>query len=61
LAQNNAIVQEDIFKKGVVDKLSMACLSNESLVISAKVSHPPPSESFHVCFVVFDDDCIRGI
>jgi hypothetical protein len=56
LAQNNVIVQEDIFKKGVVDKLSMACLTNESLAISAKVSHPLSSESFHVCFIAFDDD-----
>ena len=37
LAQNNIQAQEDIFKKGIVDKLSAVSLTNESFIIVAKV------------------------
>lgn len=38
LSQNNIQVQEDLFKKGVMDKLATVALTNESYVLSAKVS-----------------------
>ena len=37
LSQNNIQVQEDLFKKGVVDKLASIALTNDSYVLSAKV------------------------
>ena len=37
LSQNNIQVQEDLFKKGVVDKLATIALTNDSYVLSAKV------------------------
>lgn len=37
LSQNNLIVQEGIFNKGVVDKLSLVVLTTDSFVLSAKV------------------------
>ena len=57
MAQNNIVVQEDIFKKGVVDKLSMVCLTNESFVLSAKVRDPPYLYILNSCVIHFDDEC----
>lgn len=39
LSQNNTVVQEEIYKKGVVDKLSKLTLTNESFVLTAKVTN----------------------